>query len=196
MKSLAGKFWNDELGAVVTAEMVLVGTVAVLGLVVGLNAVQSSLVYELTDISQAFSSLNQSYYLSGFRGCKSWSSGSGCVSAGWRNRVCGYAFNDGEYYDAPDASIGVGQREVVYYHTAEPTTVVCPPEGAVCPPAEAACPPATNAAPGALRMQNENCPPATEQKAPQMTLPTAPMEFAPISPPAGAFLRLRPGDLN
>lgn len=58
--------WNDEAGFIVSAELVLIATIVVLGLVVGLSEVQHAVVSELNDVADAIGSLNQSYCFSGF----------------------------------------------------------------------------------------------------------------------------------
>ncbi len=63
-------FWNDESGFVISAELILVATILVLGLIVGLSSLQTALVYELNNLAWAFGSLNQSYFVPGFFGCK------------------------------------------------------------------------------------------------------------------------------
>jgi hypothetical protein len=60
-------FWIDEEGFIITAELCLVATVAVLAVVVGLSEVAISVNTELNDISNAIGSLNQSFYFSGFK---------------------------------------------------------------------------------------------------------------------------------
>lgn len=60
------KFWNDDAGFVVSAELVLIATIVVIGLVVGLSEVQHAVVSELNDVSDAIGSLDQSYHYSGF----------------------------------------------------------------------------------------------------------------------------------
>lgn len=57
------KLFNDEAGFVVSAELVLVLTIAVLGMVVGLASVRDSLTSEFNDISAAFGAVNQTYHL-------------------------------------------------------------------------------------------------------------------------------------
>jgi len=52
-------FWNDEHGFIVSAELVLVGTIGVLSMVVGLSAVSRSVTNELYDMADAFNSVNQ-----------------------------------------------------------------------------------------------------------------------------------------
>jgi hypothetical protein len=70
----------DEAGFIVSAELVLVSTLVVVGLVVGLSEVQHAIVSELNDVADAFGSLNQSYHYSGFSVCKH--GGCGASSAG------------------------------------------------------------------------------------------------------------------
>ena len=55
-----------EGGFVVSAELVLVATIVVLGVIVGLSEVQHAVNAELNDVGDAIGSLNQSYYYSGF----------------------------------------------------------------------------------------------------------------------------------
>ncbi len=69
-------FLRDENGFVITAELVLISTVLVLGLVAGLSAIKTAVAGELTDVAGAIGSLNQSYYTHGFHGCRSRTYGS------------------------------------------------------------------------------------------------------------------------
>ncbi len=62
--------WNDEAGFIVSAELVLVATLLVIGLIVGLSEVQHAVVEELNDVGEAIGSLNQSYFYSGFTSLK------------------------------------------------------------------------------------------------------------------------------
>jgi Flp pilus assembly pilin Flp len=70
MSHIVNQFWNDEDGFVLSAELVIILTVAVLAMIVGLTYVQSAVITEFNDIGNALSSLNQSYAYSGFQ---SWS---------------------------------------------------------------------------------------------------------------------------
>lgn len=60
------KFYNDESGVIISAELVLVLTICVLSMVVGLAEVASAINTELNDVSNAFGALNQSYSVTGF----------------------------------------------------------------------------------------------------------------------------------
>jgi Flp pilus assembly pilin Flp len=57
---------NDEAGFIISAELVLVATLLVIGLIVGLSEVQHAVVTELNDVADAIGELNQSYSFSGF----------------------------------------------------------------------------------------------------------------------------------
>ncbi len=46
--------WNDESGVILSAEIVLIGTILVLGMIVGLVELQCAIVAELSDLSSAF----------------------------------------------------------------------------------------------------------------------------------------------
>ena len=56
----------DESGFIVSAELVLIATLLVIGLIVGLSEVQHAVVSELNDVADAIGELNQSYSFSGF----------------------------------------------------------------------------------------------------------------------------------
>lgn len=58
--------YRDEHGFIVSAELVLVLTIAVLAMVVGLHAVAKSVTTELNDLANAFGTINQSYAFNGF----------------------------------------------------------------------------------------------------------------------------------
>lgn len=64
------QLFEDEAGFIVSAELVLVSTILVLGMVVGLAELSNGINQELEDVGSAFGSLNQSFTFSGFRGHK------------------------------------------------------------------------------------------------------------------------------
>ena len=91
MRARAREFWRDDAGLILSAELVVILTVAVLGMI----NVQQGILGEFADLSLAFQSLNQSYSTPSYRGCwknwgrTSWTSGStyidrfnGCVGSG------------------------------------------------------------------------------------------------------------------
>ena len=74
-KTLAGRFWNDQHGFIVSAELVLVGTIAVLSMVVGLSEVAININHELEDVGSAFGRLSQGYCVQGMNGCQGHTNG-------------------------------------------------------------------------------------------------------------------------
>ncbi|QDU99209.1 hypothetical protein [Lignipirellula cremea] len=66
--SLLKRLWNDEVGAVVSIELILVGSILLLGLIVGLAALRDSINNELADLGGAVDELNQSFIINSIRG--------------------------------------------------------------------------------------------------------------------------------
>lgn len=68
MQTLLRRLWNDQSGAIVSAEIVLIASILILGVIVGLKSLRDSVVTELADVAQAFANLNQSFSFSGVSG--------------------------------------------------------------------------------------------------------------------------------
>ena len=66
MKTLLTNLYRDDAGFIVSAELILVSTIAVLSMVVGLSEVASAVNQELEDVASAFGSINQSFRYSGW----------------------------------------------------------------------------------------------------------------------------------
>jgi len=69
------RLWNEETGAVVSAELVLVMTILVIGVIVGLKSVRDSVVTELADVAQAIANVSQSYSFSATSGHHAYTGG-------------------------------------------------------------------------------------------------------------------------
>ncbi|MFM7057689.1 MAG: hypothetical protein ACKO2P_12290 [Planctomycetota bacterium] len=67
-KSYLSRFLQQDAGFVLSSEALLMGTTAILGLLVGLVSVRDSLVEEFEDFSEAIGFLNQSYSYTGVSG--------------------------------------------------------------------------------------------------------------------------------
>ncbi len=70
------QLWRDDLGFVVSSELVLIGTILVIGMIVGLATVRDQVVQELGDLGLAIGQINQSYSFSGITGHSSSVAGS------------------------------------------------------------------------------------------------------------------------
>ena len=70
MTRVASALLHDEAGFIVSAELVLISTITVIGMVVGLSEVAIGVNNELEDVGSAFGALNQSYHFAGASGHK------------------------------------------------------------------------------------------------------------------------------
>ena len=76
MKTVLIRFMNEEAGFIVSAELVLISTIAVLSMIVGLSEVAHGINQELEDVGSAFGRINQSYCVAGAYGHKGRTDGS------------------------------------------------------------------------------------------------------------------------
>jgi len=76
MKNIINQLINDEAGFIVSAELVLISSIAVLAMIVGLSEVANNVNQELEDVGSAFSSMNQTFNLCEVYGHKGELSGS------------------------------------------------------------------------------------------------------------------------
>ncbi len=68
MYALLTRLMNEEAGFIISAELVLVATIAILAMVVGLSEVSLNVSHELEDVGSALGSVNQSYHVNGLVG--------------------------------------------------------------------------------------------------------------------------------
>jgi Flp pilus assembly pilin Flp len=76
MKKMFLSLWNDEAGFIVSAELILVATLLVIGMIVGLQTVRDTVITELADTATAIGQINQSYSYGGVTGHNSSIAGS------------------------------------------------------------------------------------------------------------------------
>jgi hypothetical protein len=76
MKPYLLRLWTEDDGFVLSSEMVMYGTVGVVGVTTGYTALRDSINTELDDVAQAIGSTDQSYYYGGVYGHSAWSAGS------------------------------------------------------------------------------------------------------------------------
>ena len=89
MTSLALQLFRDEAGFIVSAELVLIATIVVIGMVVGLSEVSHGVNNELNDVGDAFGSVNQSFRYGGHQT----GSNGNIMSAGSRGEGLGMGTN-------------------------------------------------------------------------------------------------------
>ena len=72
---MMSKLWKDEAGFVVSAELIFIATLLVIGLVTGWVAVRNAVTSELTEVAQAIGAVDQSYSYNGKSNCSSATAG-------------------------------------------------------------------------------------------------------------------------
>ncbi len=106
MTSLLTALHHDEAGFVVSAELVLIATIVVIGMIVGLSEVANGVNQELEDVGSAVGSINQTYRYQGLVGHKAF--------------VVGSQFQDNpDFCDAEGDIIcdqGYSQEYPIYYY--------------------------------------------------------------------------------
>ena len=65
--SLVRRLWADEAGFIISAELCLVATIVVIGLIVGLVTLRNQVVQELIAVGEAIGSINTSYAFCGLQ---------------------------------------------------------------------------------------------------------------------------------
>ena len=77
---LVRRLWADEAGFIISAELCLVATIVVIGLIVGLVTLRNQVVQELIAVGEAIGSINTSYAFTGLQtahgGIVSWTGAS------------------------------------------------------------------------------------------------------------------------
>ncbi len=84
MKSVVA-LWKDDAGVILSAEAVVVGTVAVVGLTAGMSVVATSVNEELKDVGMAIRSLDQSYVIPPQEGCGAKTAGRRLLRSRWKS---------------------------------------------------------------------------------------------------------------
>lgn len=64
----AARLWREESGAIVSAEVILIASILVIGVIVGLKSVRDAVVSEWADVGQALANIDQSYWFSATAG--------------------------------------------------------------------------------------------------------------------------------
>ncbi len=81
MNSIAKRLWNDDAGFIISIELILIATIAVIGLIAGFASVRDAVVSELSDVAGAVQDLNQCYSFFGVVGHAASTCGSEYIDA-------------------------------------------------------------------------------------------------------------------
>ena len=75
MNSFLKKLWRDDAGSIVSAELVLVSSLMVAGLVTSLKGMRDIVAGEMADVSAAIGNLDQSYSYDGTQAGRTFTAG-------------------------------------------------------------------------------------------------------------------------
>lgn len=102
--------WRDEVGATVTLEHVMVGTVGTLALVGGIASTSNALNDELDDFARAIRSFDQSYSVSGYTSNGTTQIGiPGCVNGGFSSGTSFGAYKAGSGFRQTSTAVSSGR---------------------------------------------------------------------------------------
>ena len=80
--TLGMQLWQDDSGFIVSIELILISTIAIIGLITGLTALRDAVISELSDTGGTIQDLNQGYSYNGVAGHSASTSGSS-----WADRL-------------------------------------------------------------------------------------------------------------
>lgn len=99
--TMLNKLWNDDAGFIVSIELILIATIAVIGLIAGLTAVRDAVVSELSDVAGAIQDLNQCYSFNGI--------------IGHSGETCGSDYIDAlDFCDSPNDEAGIADNCITF----------------------------------------------------------------------------------
>lgn len=117
--TLTTRLANDDRGAVISAELALMATVLLIGLIVGIMATRDAVISEISDVAGSMQDMNQSFSYNGVTAASS--------------SLAGSNFNDAlDVEDDPDDSVGAADNCITFAAPPEdelPTFVEVSTEG-------------------------------------------------------------------
>jgi len=67
MRKMFAKLWNDDAGFIISAELIFIATILVIGLVAGLAGLRNLVITELIEVGNAIAALDNGYTIVGIR---------------------------------------------------------------------------------------------------------------------------------
>jgi len=106
------RLWADELGVVMSAETVMLGTMGVLAMTAGVGTMATAVNGELGDMSKAFRSFDQSFSAPGFRTSFGGSTGGGQSASSFSSGAGSYSGTHGSSFTQPSAEVAKAQLDI------------------------------------------------------------------------------------
>jgi hypothetical protein len=112
------RLWNDEVGVIMSAETVMLGTMGVLAMTAGVGTMATAVNGELGDMSKAFRSFDQSFSTPGFRTSFGGATGGGGIAAGTFSGgvggAAGFAGTHGSSFTQQSAEVSRAQLDIQF----------------------------------------------------------------------------------
>lgn len=105
------RLWADEIGVVMSAETVMLGTMGVLSMTAGIGTMATAVNSELGEMGQAFRGFDQSFSAPGFRTSFGGSSGG---AGGFSGNSTGLSGTRGSGYTQQPAAVSQAQLEIQF----------------------------------------------------------------------------------
>lgn len=105
------RLWADEIGVVMSAETVMLGTMGVLAMTAGIGTMATAVNSELGEMGQAFRGFDQSFSAPGFRTSFGGSSGG---AGGFSGNSTGLSRTRGSGYTQQSAAVSQAQLEIQF----------------------------------------------------------------------------------
>jgi len=113
MKTLK-RLWNDEVGVIMSAETVMLGTMGVLAMTAGVGTMATAVNSELGEMGKAFRGFNQSFSAPGFQTSFGGRSGGGRSSSGSNGSTAGMFGTQGSGYTQQSAAVSQAQLDIQF----------------------------------------------------------------------------------
>jgi hypothetical protein len=107
------KLWNDETGVVITAELVVVSSIVVLGAITGLTTTRNAIITEMADFAAAVGTIDQSFSIGSVQGPNSFTAGTEFIDVQ----------DPGDRFGAPPHPRGIVICSSAFNHNSEGGTV-------------------------------------------------------------------------
>ena len=109
------RLWSDELGVVMSAETVMLGTMGVLAMTAGVGTMATAVNSELGEMGKAFRGFNQSFSAPGFQtSFGGRSGGGGRSSSGSNGSTAGLSGTQGSGYTQQSAAVSQAQLDIQF----------------------------------------------------------------------------------
>ena len=104
------RLWSDEVGVVMSAETVMLGTIGVIAMTAGVGTMATAVNGELGEMGKAYRGFDQSFSVPGFQ--TSFGGSSGGRASGFSGSAAGMSGTHGSGYTQQSAAVSQAQLDI------------------------------------------------------------------------------------